>query len=58
MKEFEGTKGEWNACCTEEGKKSHFVFAGEGTICSMNSNDPDDKENSYESMEGIVTRMG
>jgi len=56
MKEFEGSKGKWHACCLGEGKTSHFVFdAGEGTICTMLSNDPNDKESDFESMAGIIT---
>ena len=54
--EFKGTKGEWHACCTDKGLKSHFVFDdGEGTICAMRSNDPNDKQSDFESMEGIIT---
>jgi len=56
-KEFKGTKGEWWACCTEEGSKSHYVFSknSESTICAMRSNDPDDKSDKFEPMEEIVT---
>lgn len=54
--EFKGTKGKWNACCTDKGKKSHYVFDGRvGTICAMLSNDPKDKDSDYDSMEDIVT---
>jgi len=57
MKDFGGTKGPWEACCTSEGKKSHYVFAGSGyaTVCAMNSNDPDDETGNYESMCETVT---
>ena len=53
---FKGTKGKWNACCTEDGHKSHYVFGeGEGTICAMLSNDPNDEGSGFESMEGVIT---
>ena len=56
MKEFKGTNGEWNACCTGEGEKSHYVFdAVEGVICGMHSNDPNDEKGNFESMEPVIT---
>ena len=53
MREFKGTTGNWFACCTEEGGKSHYVFSDERTICAMRSNDP--SESDFEIMEGVVT---
>lgn len=59
MKKFKGSKGNWNACCTGEGKKSHYVFSEDGnggTVCAMMSNDPKDEESDYEPMAEITTR--
>tara|TARA_R110000772_G_scaffold257526_1_gene374426 strand:+ start:391 stop:702 length:312 start_codon:yes stop_codon:yes gene_type:complete len=55
--EFKGTKGKWWACCTGEGKKSHFVFAvnSEQVICAMSSNDPNDEYGNYTNLEEITT---
>ena len=58
MKKFKGSRGNWNACCTSEGKKSHYVFSEEGyggAVCAMLSNDPKDKESDYEPMEETIT---
>ncbi len=56
MNDFKGSKGDWYACCSGDGSKSHFVFANEeATVCAMMSNDPDDKESEFGSMEGVVT---
>jgi len=57
MKSFKGTQGNWFACCTQKDAKSHFVFGGEGhgTICTMNSNDPNDSTEKFESMEDTLT---
>jgi hypothetical protein len=51
------TPGPWYACCHEDEAHSHYVFSpGEGVICGMRQNDPnDDYENNYEPLEDTIT---
>lgn len=49
------TQEPWWACCTGEGSYSHFIFdRNERAICSLCSNDPDDKRDKYSSLEEIL----